>query len=160
MHSVDGLKPDAKLHKTFVDIEPHTGIVIRAARRAQINIELVPHQSVAPFRTLQAVISTINSNYNNYYSHDSFNDYNGLILPILWLEETATVDEANAKLLKDKLINRIKFGKLFFVVTLNLSVILLALSLVYLIFVKCIHPTAYDNSSFDDDTLPKKRPLS
>lgn len=160
VHSVEGLKPDAKLHKTFVDIEPRTGIVIRAARRAQINIELTPHHSVAPFKTLQTVISNINSNYNNYHSHDSFNDYNGLILPILWLEETASVDEANANLLKSKLINKIKMFKAILMVLLNLSCIALTLSLVYLIFVKCILNRDYDDASYENDTLPKKKPLN
>jgi len=159
VHSVDGLKPDAKKHKTYVDIEPRTGIVINAARRAQINIELVPHNNVAPFRTLQQVISNINANYNNYHSHDSFNDYNGLILPILWLEETAMVDEKNANILKGRLINKIKLfnGILFFL--LNFSVICLTVSLVYLIFIKFIFRKDY-NESYEDDTLPKKKPIT
>ena len=106
------------------------------------------------------MISNINSNYNNYNSQGSFNDYNGLILPILWLEETATVDEANANLLKGRLINKIKLFKGIFVVMLNLCVILLSISLVYLIFVKCIVNPDYDDSSYQDDTLPKKKPLN
>lgn len=138
--------------------------MVNAARRAQINIELVPHNNVAPFKTLQSVISNINSNYNNYHSADSFNNYNGLILPILWLEETASVDEKNADLLKSKLINKIKLFNGILLFLLNLSIICLTISIVYLIFVNCIltdddynnNPTGFD---YEVDTLPKKKPL-
>jgi len=158
VHSVEGLKPDASKHKTYVDIEPRTGIVINAARRAQINIELVPHNNVAPFRTLQQVISKINTNYRNYNSANSFDDYNGLILPILWLEETAMVDEKNANLLKSRLINKIKIFKGTLMFMLNVSVICLTISLVYLIFIKFILVKDYD--SYDENTLPKKKPIT
>jgi len=160
VHSVEGIKPDAKKHKTYVDIEPRTGIVINAARRAQINIELVPHNNVAPFRTLQQVISNINNNYNNYNSQNSFNNYNGLILPILWLEETAQVDEKNANLLKSKLINKIKLFNGILLFLLNLSVICLTVCLVYLIFVKFILKRKDYDKSYEDDTLPKKKPIT
>lgn len=160
VHAVEGLKPDAKLHRTFVDIEPRTGIVIRAASRAQLNVELVPHHSVAPFKTLADAISNINQNYRNYNSGDSsLEDYNGLILPIVWFEESATVDEANANLLKSKLINKVKLVKGILMFLLNLAIILLTICLVYLIFVKCILIEDYDSSSFETDTLPKKKPL-
>jgi len=159
VHSVEGLKPDAKLHKTYVDIEPKIGVVINAARRAQINIELVPHNSVAPFRKLHEVISNINANYNNYHSADSFNDYNGLILPILWLEETAQIDEKNANILKSRLINVVKLANGLLLFFLNLAFICLAISLVYLIFIKYIYIKDYNNDPFNDDTLPKKQPL-
>lgn len=135
--------------------------MIRAARRAQINIELVPHNNVAPFRTLKQLISNINNDYNNYHSHDSFNNYNGLILPILWLEETAQVDEKNANLLKSKLINKIKLFNGILLFLLNLSTIILTICLVYLIFVNCILiKEDYDDESYDDDTLPKKKPIT
>lgn len=132
--------------------------MINAARRAQINIELVPHNNVAPFRTLQHVISNINNNYNNYNSQNSFNNYNGLILPILWLEETAMVDETNANILKGRLINKIKLFNGILMFLLNLSVICLTVCLVYLIFVKFILINNYGDS-YDEDTL-KKKPIT
>jgi len=40
--AVNGLHPMKSAHETFVDIEPITGIVMRAAKRVQINVALEP----------------------------------------------------------------------------------------------------------------------
>ncbi|GMH63395.1 hypothetical protein TL16_g03699 [Triparma laevis f. inornata] len=40
--SVVGMNPDPKLHDTYVDYEPNTGVAMRAAKRLQINTVLYP----------------------------------------------------------------------------------------------------------------------
>lgn len=72
--AVTGLHPDKKLHQTFVDIEPITGIVMNAAKRVQINVAL---QSVD---TLEQTTG-------------KFQD---VIFPVMFASETGMISDAKA----------------------------------------------------------------
>lgn len=81
-----GLKPDKSKHETFIDIEPMTGSVFRAASRAQINA-FVDHE------TLQVVSPRIIGNMTP------------MIAPLFWIEESASIDEKSANEFKSQLLN-------------------------------------------------------
>ncbi|CAJ0578639.1 unnamed protein product, partial [Mesorhabditis spiculigera] len=72
-------EPDAKLDETIVDIEPTSGAVINAIRRAQINLGMRKGK-------LAALANTTD-----------------MIYPILWINETAYFDEGTKAELKGEL---------------------------------------------------------
>ncbi|RWS04523.1 Lysosome membrane protein 2-like protein, partial [Dinothrombium tinctorium] len=73
LNDVDGLEPVESKHRTYLDVEPVTGAVVNAARRMQINIEI---KNDAEFMVMSRV--------------------RNMILPLLWIEETAAINEEMA----------------------------------------------------------------
>lgn len=65
---VIGLNPQEKEHETYLDIEPTTGVTFRAAKRIQVNMVL-----------------------RRYGNLPSFRNVPNLILPVLWVNESAEV---------------------------------------------------------------------
>lgn len=63
-----GLEPHAREHETYLDVEPNTGVTFRAAKRIQVNM---------PVRR-----------YNNMPAFSAVPD---VILPVLWVNESAEV---------------------------------------------------------------------
>jgi hypothetical protein len=60
LKQVDGLKPNALLHNTFLSVEPTTGLLMKANKRAQLNVQLVKDkrvQLVQHFAFLQKLYS-------------------------------------------------------------------------------------------------------
>ncbi|KAK7066711.1 Scavenger receptor class B, member 2 [Halocaridina rubra] len=72
--SIGGLYPIKNDHETFLDIEPKTGVVMRAMKKMQINIPLKQYGNLPSFRNVPEVI-----------------------FPILWVNESAEIDTASAK---------------------------------------------------------------
>ncbi|XP_041113446.1 platelet glycoprotein 4 isoform X2 [Polyodon spathula] len=81
--SIDGLKPNDEEHSTFLDVEPVTGVSLNVAKRLQVNILIQPSNKIE-------VLSNIKKH---------------IFFPIVWLNETATVDDATAEKLKGALIS-------------------------------------------------------
>lgn len=50
--NVSGLRPNKLRHETFLEIEPLTGLVLNAARRIQINVQ-VKHHADTPYVLIQ-----------------------------------------------------------------------------------------------------------
>ncbi|XP_063591608.1 lysosome membrane protein 2-like isoform X2 [Penaeus indicus] len=69
-----GLNPRKEEHETFLDVEPRTGVTMKAAKKIQINIPLKPYGQFPSFKNVPEVI-----------------------FPILWVNESAVVDEATAQ---------------------------------------------------------------
>lgn len=69
-----GLDPRKEEHETFLDVEPRTGVTMKAAKKIQINIPLKPYGQFPSFKNVPEVI-----------------------FPILWVNESAVVDEATAQ---------------------------------------------------------------
>eukprot|EP00013_Stygamoeba_regulata_P026779 CAMPEP_0177651490 /NCGR_PEP_ID=MMETSP0447-20121125/12581_1 /TAXON_ID=0 /ORGANISM="Stygamoeba regulata, Strain BSH-02190019" /LENGTH=502 /DNA_ID=CAMNT_0019154585 /DNA_START=43 /DNA_END=1551 /DNA_ORIENTATION=- len=76
LNQVSGLSPPNRtLHDTTLDVEPQTGITLNAAKRLQINLQMGPVMLLAP-------------------------KLRDVYLPIVWVEESALVDEKSANDLK------------------------------------------------------------
>ena len=75
-----GLNPTKEQHETYLDIEPNTGAVLRAAKRIQINM-----------------IFKLSSKNPSYKSVPS------VIMPILWVNESVTIPESRAEALSKSL---------------------------------------------------------
>ncbi|KAG0713999.1 Lysosome membrane protein 2 [Chionoecetes opilio] len=73
---VQGLAPREQEHETFLDVEPNTGVVFRAAKRIQVNLVMSQYGDLPAFRGLPQVI-----------------------LPVLWVNESAEVPLQRTKAL-------------------------------------------------------------
>ena len=47
LDEVDGLRPLASLHNTFISLEPTTGVLMKANKRSQLNVQLFRDSYVA-----------------------------------------------------------------------------------------------------------------
>ncbi|XP_072902250.1 lysosome membrane protein 2-like [Hemitrygon akajei] len=107
-----GMKPDMEAHQTFLDLEPMTGIPIRAAKRMQLNIHIQAVDYV--FQTGQ--IRT-------------------MLLPVIFLNENAVIDDKSAVKLKWALhIIKVVFYIPYIILWVGILLFLISLTL---IFVMC-----------------------
>uniref|UniRef100_A0A8C6T8Y3 Platelet glycoprotein 4 n=1 Tax=Neogobius melanostomus TaxID=47308 RepID=A0A8C6T8Y3_9GOBI len=83
---VQGLSPNEEHHETFLDVEPTTGFTLNFAKRIQINMMYGPSKVI-----------TVLKKVKNY-----------TIFPIVWMNETASLDDATADMLKEELVSRIQ----------------------------------------------------
>ncbi|KAJ8374096.1 hypothetical protein SKAU_G00046760 [Synaphobranchus kaupii] len=81
-----GLNHNEKEHFTFLDVEPITGITMRFAKRLQVNMMYGPSKIIDVLKKVK--------------------DYT--IFPLLWLNETAALDEETADMFKAELTSRVK----------------------------------------------------
>ncbi|XP_067896194.1 lysosome membrane protein 2-like [Heterodontus francisci] len=74
---IGGMKPNMETHQTFLDIEPMTGVPVRVAKRMQLNIHL---------ESINYIVQT--------------GKIRTMILPIIYLNENALIDDKSATKLK------------------------------------------------------------
>ncbi|XP_072228763.1 lysosome membrane protein 2-like isoform X2 [Leuresthes tenuis] len=71
--AISGLSPQRKHHQTFLDLNPTTGVIVRANKRAQVNILI---NKVPGFPLTRAL--------------------NDTVFPVMFLNESVVIDEASA----------------------------------------------------------------
>jgi lysosome membrane protein 2 len=133
---VIGLNPDPKKHQTLIDVEPNTGLVLNAAKRIQVNIYITKLKGFA--------------------DTDQFTD--GLVFPILWFDEHATIPDDVADKFYHTVILPIKFanGITYGLIALGGFLVLCALVLLIVICVKRRsdqEPTRATNADDDEPLL-------
>ncbi|XP_071522481.1 lysosome membrane protein 2-like isoform X1 [Panulirus ornatus] len=69
-----GLNPTKEQHETFLDVEPRTGVTMRAAKKIQVNVPLRRYSDLPTFKNVPEVI-----------------------FPVLWVNESAEIDASSAK---------------------------------------------------------------
>jgi hypothetical protein len=106
--AIDGIIPNPK-YKTFIDIEPNTGIALNVSRQVQINIYL---------RQLEALKETQKMKNST------------LIFPILWLNEHATINESESIKFKSEVLSSIKTAQVICYCLLAVGVILIVIVLI------------------------------
>ncbi|KAM7367292.1 hypothetical protein PAMP_015205 [Pampus punctatissimus] len=84
--NVLGLNPNEDHHYTFLDVEPTSGFTLRFAKRIQVNMMYGPSKHITVLKKVK--------------------DYT--IFPIVWLNETAALDDETADMFKKELISRIE----------------------------------------------------
>ncbi|XP_036375590.1 platelet glycoprotein 4 [Megalops cyprinoides] len=84
--AVIGLNPSEDQHSTFLDVEPITGFTMRFAKRLQVNMMYGPSNTITVLKQIK--------------------DYT--IFPVLWLNETAALDDETADMFKAELTSRIQ----------------------------------------------------
>ncbi|UJR09756.1 hypothetical protein I4U23_013983 [Adineta vaga] len=105
-NSIVGLKPDDIKHRSFMDIEPVTGIVMNGSRRMQFNINVVNDSKIGAIARIQSVV-----------------------YPMIWVNEHAEIDQPNADMFHKKVVvpltvlTALKYIMLTMGITLLLTVI-------------------------------------
>lgn len=85
---VIGLVPDPEQHGTILDVEPKTGVVMNAQKRLQLNVYI---------RNVSHIRDTANIDHIYY--------------PVIWLNESALIDDKSANKFKNQLLMPIKLTK-------------------------------------------------
>lgn len=83
LEAVGGLSPNKQEHGTFLNVEPHTGISIKSSKRLQINLKV---------ESVKWILETTG--------------INNMFFPVLFINETATLDNASAKKLKSEVLSK------------------------------------------------------
>ncbi|MBN3320757.1 CD36 protein, partial [Atractosteus spatula] len=84
--AIIGINPHEDHHSTYLDVEPFTGFSMRFAKRLQINLKIGPSNKIE-------VLSKIKDN---------------IFFPVVWLNETAALDDATAEEFKASLTSRME----------------------------------------------------
>ncbi|XP_029318016.1 platelet glycoprotein 4 [Cottoperca gobio] len=106
--SVKGLNPSKEHHVTYLDVEPTTGFTLRFAKKIQVNMMYGPSKVITVFKKVK--------------------DYT--IFPVVWMNETATLDDETADMLKKELISRIEMLDTIQKALLGTGVVIFALCLI------------------------------
>lgn len=99
--AIEGISPVHEEHQTYLDLNPTTGLPVRASKKAQINIKL---DRVSSFPMTEKL--------------------NGIIFPIMFLNESVVIDEPSAQKLH-KLLFVVSMAPYFPLILVALGVILL-----------------------------------
>ncbi|XP_072529612.1 platelet glycoprotein 4 isoform X1 [Salminus brasiliensis] len=108
LEAVHGLKPDAEEHSTFLDVEPITGFTLRFAKRLQVNMMYGPSKDIK-------ILQQIKQN---------------TMFPILWLNETAALDDKTADRLKSALFGRMQMLEVVQISLIVVGAVLFVLCLI------------------------------
>ncbi|KAL6116701.1 cd36 [Pungitius sinensis] len=84
--AVKGLNPNKEHHDTFLDVEPTTGFTLRFAKRIQVNMVYGPSKNITVLQKVK--------------------DYT--IFPLVWMNETAALDDEAAEMIKGELMSRLE----------------------------------------------------
>lgn len=83
LEAVEGLSPNREEHGTFLNLEPHTGISVKSSKRLQINVKVEPVASISQTSGIR-----------------------NMFFPVLYINETATIDSASAEKLKSEVLSK------------------------------------------------------
>jgi len=132
IHGVNGMHPNKNEHETYVDVEPLSGSVLRAAKRLQINSHL---QYLGIFSSLKHV--------------------NDVILPMLWLNESVMVDTATANMFKSDMLSLIKVAHVLPYVILGIGLALVLIGAILLALWYKRKNTLFAHVPLEDESLEK-----
>lgn len=115
---VSGLKPNKELHETHIDIEPMTGAVLRAESRVQLNayVEQAALRVVEP-----SVIGRMAP----------------MVAPMLWLEESAEIDEKTSSELKRQLFDTVNKVRRTCALAIGVGLVLAAVLITHFWYFTC-----------------------
>uniref|UniRef100_A0A8C3YU23 Platelet glycoprotein 4 n=1 Tax=Catagonus wagneri TaxID=51154 RepID=A0A8C3YU23_9CETA len=97
---IEGLSPNEEEHSTYLDVEPITGFTLRFAKRLQVNLLVKPARKIEALQHLK-----------QHY-----------IVPILWLNETATIGDEKAKMFRYQVTGKINLLGLVEIILLSVGV--------------------------------------
>ncbi|XP_071358069.1 platelet glycoprotein 4 [Trachinotus anak] len=106
--AVLGLHPSEEHHRTFLDVEPTTGFTLRFAKRIQVNMMYGPSKDITILKKVK--------------------DYT--IFPVVWMNETAALDDETADMFKKELISRIEMLETIQQVLLGTGAVIFVLCLI------------------------------
>ncbi|KAM9311749.1 platelet glycoprotein 4 [Gastrophryne carolinensis] len=102
LYTVGGLSPDKEVHETFLEIEPTTGFTMHFAKRLQVNVAFVPTDKIDVMANLRTMF----------------------VFPVLWLNETALVDDDSANEFKSKVATPMKVLEVLKILLLCIGIVM------------------------------------
>ena len=102
-NGVDGLGADSHVHRTIIEVEPHTGLVVNAQKRLQINVLIQPDVFIDDLRRVSEVL-----------------------LPAIWINESTSIDQKSADDLNGQVLR-------LFTITRWVSIALICVGLLVLL---------------------------
>lgn len=112
LKAVEGLNPEKSKHETYVDIEPITGIVMRAAKRIQINVAVEPVKMFAP----------TNLNFSRVF------------LPVMYASESFVITDGKAADFRHKVYLPITITEVIEYFLMGLGALFILVALLLLLF--------------------------
>ncbi|XP_053718870.1 platelet glycoprotein 4 [Synchiropus splendidus] len=109
--NIVGLNPVEEEHFTYLDVEPTTGFTLRFAKRIQVNMMYGPSKVIKILKKVK--------NYT--------------IVPLVWLNETAELDEPTAQMFKTELFSRIELLDVIQKTLIGVGVAMFGVSLIMLL---------------------------
>ncbi|RWS03945.1 lysosome membrane protein 2-like isoform X1, partial [Dinothrombium tinctorium] len=110
LESAQGLKPEKEKHEIFMEFDPISGVILKAARRLQLNVNL-----------------------KKSFDIDALSQVKPMIYPVVWFEETVTMDAKTAADLKSKLHDKMSLlSNIFYGVTI-FGAVLMLVSMIFLV---------------------------
>lgn len=135
--AIEGMNPERIHHQTYLDLNPTTGVIVRANKRAQVNILINRISGFVKTRTL-----------------------NETIFPVMFLNESVVIDDASAARLH-KLLLIANLVSNFPLIIVGLGAIMLAVFILLLVrahkhkngannvvFTKALYTTTEDETSY------------
>lgn len=135
--AIEGLSPERIHHQTYLDLNPTTGVIVRANKRAQVNIFMTRISGFVKTRTL-----------------------NDTIFPVMFLNESVIIDDASAARVH-KLLLIVNLVSNFPLIIVGLGAIMLAVLVLLLVrarnqkneannveFTKARYTTTEDETSY------------
>lgn len=100
LERVDGIYPDKNVHQTLFEVEPHTGLVLRAQKRLQINVYVQPEHFI-----------------------DDMKNVMELVLPAMWINESTVIDQKSADDLNNQVLRLFTLARLISIILISLGVV-------------------------------------
>lgn len=107
--AIEGMSPQREHHQTFLDLNPTTGVIVRANKRAQVNILI-----------------------NKVSGFPKTRDLNETVFPVMFLNESVVIDDASAARVQ-KLLLIAALVSNFPLIIVGLGAIMLAVFILLLI---------------------------
>ncbi|XP_076014573.1 lysosome membrane protein 2-like isoform X2 [Genypterus blacodes] len=124
VNAIEGLNPKREHHQTFLDLNPTVGVIVRASKRAQVNILM---NRVTGFPTTRGL--------------------NATIFPVMFLNETVVIDDASAARVK-KLLLITTLVSNFPLIIVGLGAIMLIVFILLLVRMRQKKTTAEEETSY------------
>lgn len=106
---IDGVSPNKDHHETLFEVEPHTGLVLRAQKRLQINVYIQPDHFV-----------------------DDMKNIAELVLPAMWINESTVIDQKSADDLNNQVLNFFAYIRLASIILISVgAAIFLLTTIIY-----------------------------
>ncbi|CAK6955882.1 lysosome membrane protein 2-like isoform X2 [Scomber scombrus] len=121
---IDGMYPQREHHQTFLDLNPTTGVIVRASKRAQINILFSRISGFPKTRQLKE-----------------------MIFPVMFLNESVVIDDASAARVQ-KLLLIVTLVSNFPLIIVGLGAILLLVLIILLVRARNQQTTTADDTSY------------
>ena len=104
---LDGISPNAEVHRTIFEVEPHTGLVLHAEKRLQVNVFLQPEQFI-----------------------DDFQHVSEVVLPVVWINESTIIDQKSADDLNNQVLRYFTIVRWVSIVLIPVGVIMFIITII------------------------------